>query len=265
MHKYKFFVIVLVFLLFLIPFAAEASVFDEIENRGSIRIGINTRTRPFTFRGDDGQPAGLCVDLGKLIAEKMGVEVEFVDLEWGGLIPALLAGRIDIFGDTVSNTLERAKNIAFTDSWFRTGSVVYTRKDTPFESIDDVNKKGVKTAVIIGTIGEEISRVILDNTEVIAYDNTTDVTQALLTGRAEIAIEDEIIAFAQVDTAPDKLRVLPGLLVIDTYSFGVRHEDSDLLGWLNLFFERIKRSGEFEDLYKKWLKQEWKSVPQKQL
>jgi len=264
-YKYKFFVVILVFSLLLISFAAEASIFDKIESSGSIRIGINTRTKPFTFRGADGQPAGMTVDLGKLIADKMGVKVEFVDLEWGGLIPALIAGRIDIFGDTVSNTLERAKSIAFTDSWFRTGTVVYTRKDTPFKSFDDVNQKGIKTAVIIGTIGEQTARSILDNTEVIAYDNTTDVTQALVTGRADIGLEDEIIAYAQVKTAPDKLRVLPGYLVIDTYSFGVRHEDTELLRWLNLFFERIKRSGEFKEIYEKWLDQKWEPVPQKQL
>lgn len=252
-------------LLLMASFSVEASIFDEIEGRGTIRIGINTRTRPFTFRDDEGEPAGMCVDFGNLIAEYMGVKVEFIDLEWGGLIPALLAGRIDIFGDTVSNTLERAKSIAFTDSWLQTGTVVYTRKDAPYKTFADINKKGIKTAVILGAIGEPTARAVLYNTEVIAFDNTTDVTQSLLTKRADIALEDEIIAYAQVDTAPDDLWVMPGYLVVDTYSFAVRHEDVDLLRWLNLFFERIKRSGEFQEIFEKWLEREWTPVPQKQL
>jgi polar amino acid transport system substrate-binding protein len=266
MNKRNIFIFSLfVALLLMVSLAVEAKIFDEIESRGTIRIGINTRTKPFTFRDDNGEPAGMCIDLGKLIAENMGVEVEFIDLEWGGLIPALIAGRIDIFGDTVSNTLERAKSIAFTDSWFQTGTVVYTRKDSPYKTLEDINKKGVKTAVILGAIGEPTARRVLYNTEVIAFDNTTDVTQALLTNRADIALEDEIIAYAQVDTAPDELMVIPGYLVVDTYSFGVRHEDTELLRWLNLFFEKIKRSGEFQEIYKKWLEREWVPVPQKQL
>jgi len=53
--------------------------------------------------------------------------------------------------------------------------------------------------------------------------------------------------------------------LVDTYAFAVRQGDQDLLNWLNLFFETIKRSGEFGELYEKWLEAEWKPVPQKEL
>ena len=61
------------------------------------------------------------------------------------------------------------------------------------------------------------------------------------------------------------MRLIEGYLLVDTYAFAVRQGDQDLLNWLNLFFETIKRSGEFGELYEKWLEAEWKPVPQKEL
>lgn len=242
-----------------------ASIFDEIESRGSVRIGINSGVRPFTFLDYDGNPTGFCVDLGRLIGERMGVEVEFVDMDWAGLIPSLLTHRIDIIGDRMSNTLERAKSISFADSYMLTGTMLYTRKDSGFKSIQELNKEGVRIGAILGAVGESIARTKLPNAEIILFDTTADTTEALLAGRVDAAAEDDTIAYAEVSKVPDRLHVLPGYLMVDTYSFAVRQGDVELLFWLNLFFEQIKRSGEFGQLYEKWLEVPWNPIPQKQL
>lgn len=245
--------------------AAARSILQEISERGTIRVGINAGVRPFTFVGDDGEYTGLTVDLSRLMAERMGVKVEFVDMDWNGLIPALLTRRIDVIGDRMSNTLERAMSISFTDPYFLTGSSMYTTADAPFSHWSEANKAGVRVGTVLGAIGEVLAETHLPNAQNTAYNTTADLTQALLAGRVDVAIEDEMIAIMEVQKAPDRLRMVPGYIVADTYSFGVRYENPELLHWLNLFFETIKRSGEFAEIYERWIGVPWQPVAQKQL
>ncbi|OCL25180.1 hypothetical protein U472_12480 [Orenia metallireducens] len=243
----------------------EKRILDEIQSRGKIIIGINASAPPFTFRDTDGELTGMTVELGRLIGERMGVEVEFVDMDWAGLIPSLLSERIDLIGDRMSNTLERAKSVAFTDSYLKTGTVAYVRDTSSLSSADDVRGKDLKVGVLLGSIQEEVATEQLPTAEIIPLQTNPDIKSALLSNRVEVALDDEIIAYEQVQQAPDKLKILSGFLVVDTYSFAVRHEDDDLRLWVNLFFEKIKREGEFAKIYKKWLGKEWSPEAQKQL
>src|SRR5690554_5151414 len=109
----------LVALLFVVPIV-HANSLQNIQQRGKVRILINTGVPPFTFIDDSGNPTGLCVELGRLVGEKMGVAVEFVDVDWAGLIPSLMSGRADMIGDRLSATLERAMNVSFSDPYLLT-------------------------------------------------------------------------------------------------------------------------------------------------
>ena len=256
---------VFLLILLLVPTAqGQRSILQEISERGKIIIAINTGVRPFTFRDDKGDPAGFCVDLNRLIGEKMGVEVEFVDLDWAGLLPALLAGRVDMIGDRMSNTLERAKSVAFTDPYFRTGTIAYTRTNTPFTSWQDLNDPKITVGAALGAIGEVLAEEKLPLAQKAVFNSTAEMTEALMAGRIDAALEDDVLAVSESAKAPDKMRVLEGYLYVDTYAFTVRHENPELLRWLNLFFEQIKRSGEFEAIYEKWIGP-WNPIPQKLL
>lgn len=242
----------------------QANTLQDIQQRGKVRILINTGVPPFSFLDENGNPTGFCIELGRLAAEKMGVEVEFVDVDWAGLIPSLMAGRADMIGERMSATLQRAMNISFADPYLLTGTIAYTTDRTDYTHISEIDQPGVRVGVILGTIGEAIAREKLKHAEIIAYDSTADTTQALLAGRCDVVLEDDIVAFNEIKKDPS-MRLIEGYLLVDTYAFAVRQGDQDLLNWLNLFFETIKRSGEFGELYEKWLEAEWKPVPQKEL
>lgn len=256
-------VLMLVGLLLAAPIV-HANTLQEIQQRGKVRILINTGVPPFTFIDDAGKPTGLCVELGKLVGEKMGVEVEFVDVDWAGLIPSLMSGRADMIGDRLSATLERAMNVSFADPYLLTGTIGYVTDRVDFTHIDEIDQPGVKVGVILGTIGESTARKKLKHAQVIPYDSTADTTQALLAGRVDVVLEDDIVAFNEIKKDPS-MRIIDGYILVDTYGFAVRQGDNDLRLWLNLFFETIKRSGEFGELYEEWLEAEWIPVPQKQL
>ena len=91
------------------------SVLDQIKKRGVIKIGTVLQFPPQMYRDTQGQPAGYDVELMKMLADDMKVKLEVVDMEFDGLIPALLSNKLDMISCGLVNTPERALSLEFTD------------------------------------------------------------------------------------------------------------------------------------------------------
>lgn len=79
-----------------------------------------------------GYADGYDVRIAKIIAEKLGMDLEIVKTEWDGLTPALLSGNIDVIIAGMSPTAERRMTIDFTDAYYETELTVVVRKDSAF-------------------------------------------------------------------------------------------------------------------------------------
>ena len=92
---------------------AETSGENELEKvkaAGKLVIGVEGTYPPFTYHDDNGELTGLDVELGKVLAEKLGVEVEFQEAAWDSLLIGIDTGRFDTVINRVSITDERAEN-----------------------------------------------------------------------------------------------------------------------------------------------------------
>src|SRR5262245_45446240 len=76
--------------------SAVTSRLDRIVGSGKIRVGQFLQYKPFGFKNPNGEPDGFDVDLTKMLAADMGVQPEFIDNTWDGIIPALLADKFDV-------------------------------------------------------------------------------------------------------------------------------------------------------------------------
>src|SRR4030067_1554130 len=97
----------------------EDSLLYEIRRRGILRVAVDFVPPPrygyppeFYIDEDTGKPSGFGCELGRLMAQDLGVEVEFVNIPWPEQIPALLAGKVDVLPKHV-NTPRRALEIEF--------------------------------------------------------------------------------------------------------------------------------------------------------
>ena len=82
---------------------ASESVLTTIQEEGVIRIGLSIFT-PWSMRDVNGDLIGFELDVGRALAEDMGVEVEFVPTAWDGIIPALLAGNFEMLRGTMAGS-----------------------------------------------------------------------------------------------------------------------------------------------------------------
>src|SRR5687768_17538345 len=106
---------------------ANAGTLDDIQKRGELRIAVQTQGPPFSMLNKNGERTGSSVELAKLMAQEMGVKVVFLDLDWDGLLPALISGKADMLAADMTPTLARATKVAFTKPWLYIGPVVATK------------------------------------------------------------------------------------------------------------------------------------------
>lgn len=108
------------------------------------RVGMECNYAPFNWTqpeesegavkisGMEAYAGGYDVVIAQKLAEGLGRELEVVKIEWDGLIPAMLSGKIDAVIAGMSPTAERKVTVDFTDAYYRSDLVVVVRKDSPY-------------------------------------------------------------------------------------------------------------------------------------
>lgn len=96
---------------------------------GTLRLGTNSATEPFAFVDGTGKVVGYDVELATRIAQKLGMNLEVVDMEFSALIPALQAEKVDVIGSCITVTPERAKMVNFSDSYYAGGISTIVRDE----------------------------------------------------------------------------------------------------------------------------------------
>lgn len=241
--------------------AAQAGTLDDIAQRGELRIACQTQGPPFSFVNKKGERAGSSVELVKLMAEEMGVKVVFLDFDWDGLIPALLSKKADILAADMTPTLKRAMKIAFSVPFMYTGSVAFTKADSPIKSIEDCKKPGLKIAVLLGSTGETDAKKAFPQAELKSYKGGGPLLiDAVLKGHADFGVNDSSAVTGQMaNFPPNSIRILPDMLSKLPLAFAVRYDSMDLLEWINLFFLHISLDGRLEKNLDYWVNTlDWK-------
>ncbi|HPZ44028.1 MAG TPA: transporter substrate-binding domain-containing protein [Bacillota bacterium] len=97
-------------------------------DRGVLRFGTAAVTEPFSFVDGSQEIVGFDIELAKYIARHLGMQLEIVDMDFGGLIPALIAGKVDLIGACITITDERAKNVLFSEPYYTGGIAALVRE-----------------------------------------------------------------------------------------------------------------------------------------
>ena len=95
---------------------------------GVLRLGTAAVTEPFSFIDGTQQVVGLDIELARRVAQKQGKTLEVMNMDFGAMIPALLAGKVDMIGACITVTEERAKKILFSESYYTGGIAALVRQ-----------------------------------------------------------------------------------------------------------------------------------------
>jgi polar amino acid transport system substrate-binding protein len=132
--------------------APAASLPASIKQSGVLRVGTNLPYPPFEFYAADGKtPTGVEVELVEGVAKKLGLKVQWVDMNWDGLVPALVSGRFDMVAACLADYTDRQKIVTMIDFCANgSGAVVLKQNASQLTSPEDLAGKAV--GVLKGSI-----------------------------------------------------------------------------------------------------------------
>lgn len=237
---------------------AEENTLQEIMERGKLIIGEDCAVQPWAFRNPEtGEIEGFIIDLARLYANRLGVELEIKDFEWAGLFPALFQKKVDLLAAHMTVTVLRSAQVTFTDPWLVLGSKALVRADSPLEHLEDINQEGVVITNTPASVYTQMAREDFPKATIKAFPKGSDCVQAVLHGRADVLLEDEPPLLIYMQNFPGKFKILPEYYTREFFAWAVRQGDWALRDSINIFLREIKLTGEYAELYKKWLGKEW--------
>ena len=201
---------------------------EEIQESGSVRIGVFSDKSPFGYVDEYGEYQGYDVYFARRIGEDLGVEIEYVSTEAANRIEYLQTGKVDIILANFTVTEERAEEVDFAP------------EDAVIESLDEIGEDQ-QVIVISGTTAETYLEKNNPEIRLQKYDAYAEAKTALENGNADAWANDntEVIAFAIENEG--FVVGIPSLGSADTIAPAVTKGNESLLNWLN---EEIKALGE---------------------
>ena len=170
--------------------AASGNLLAQIQEQGEIVIAMEGTWAPWTYHDENDELVGYDVEVGKAIAEKLGVTATFVEGEWDGLLAGLDAGRYDIMVNGVGITPERQEKYDFTIPYAYNRTAVIVRGDyDEIHSMEDLN--GKKTANTISSTYAEQAEAY--GTTVTGVDDLNQTIELLLAGRIDATLNAEVV------------------------------------------------------------------------
>lgn len=233
--------------------ASDASSGDSavaaIKAKGELVMLTNAAFPPFEYLGDDQQPAGVDIDVAQAIADELGVELKVVDMEFDGIVPALMAGKGDIGAAGMTVTEERLESVDFSTKYATSSQYMIVKKDSDIATKDDL--KGKKIGVQQGTTGDiyatdEDGENGVEAEEVLRYSNAMGAAMALMSDKIDVVIVDELPAKSIV-AENDSLKMIDEKLTTEQYAIAVK-KDSDLTAEINKVLDKLIADGTIDEL-----------------
>ncbi|MDR1733071.1 MAG: transporter substrate-binding domain-containing protein [Synergistaceae bacterium] len=240
--------------LLLVASGAFAATPEEIKARGKIVVLTAPGYFPFEMIDENGDIIGFDMDIGKAIADDLGVKMEIVSITWDGIIPALETEKGDLILGGMAITEERQKKILFSEPYFYAGlGLLLSEKYKDIKSWKDMDVKGVKIGVRLGQTSDFYSETFFKNAEIVKFTNdTATMAMAVADGKIDAAIHNTPWVLVYVKKNPKGL-----FAFVDEKHYempvgiGINQNSPELKKAVDATVKKIRET-KYDELYKYW-------------
>lgn len=218
----------------------------------TLRVGMSGGYFPFTFVKQD-ELQGFEVDVMEAVADRLGIEVEFITANFSGLFGMLESGRIDTIANQITITEEREAKYLFTEPYVYDGAqVVVKRGNEDIQGVEDLRGKSV--AVNLGSNYEELLRELpyADEIDIRTYESNIEQDTAL--GRVDAFVMDRVSASQVIQETPLPLELAgqPFSRIRNALPFRDTPEDRELRDRIDEVLAELREDGTLTDISERW-------------
>lgn len=235
-----------------------------------LRVGVNATREPFSFVDENGRVTGHDGDLARVIADRLKRPLEFVDVRFDALIPALQSGKIDIVVTGMSATDERRQFVDFTTPYYQNKLVLLVRKppvgSAPVQqpvglalaSVEDLKTR--RLGVLQGSAFDTYAQHNFPDADIRQFLGFADVLLAVETGQVDAGFTD-IDGLREAQKHRPEFAAIGEPIFHSDVAAGFRKESGELREAFNAFLEQIRADGTHADLMRRWTEDASTAMP----
>ena len=232
--------------------SAAANKLETIQSNGKLVVALEGAWQPWSFHDESDTLVGYDVEVSRAIAEKLGVEPEFVEINWDTKETELAAKSIDCIWNGLTLTDDREANMACTKPYVKNAQVVVMKADADYTSTADLAGKTVVAES--GSAGETTIEEDegLQQADFVAKSVQTDCLMEVAAGTADAAVLDLTLANAMIGAGTDyaSLKIVDEL---NAEEYGVAfRKGSDTAAAVDAVFDELKADGTMQALADKY-------------
>lgn len=215
------------------------------------------------MRDLNGELVGFELDVGRQLAEDMGVEVEFVPTSWDGIIPALVSGKFDVIISGMSITPQRNLTVAFSDPYAFSGMTILANTAmTEGFTLEDYNSPDVVFSARRGATPAAVIASMFPEAQLLLFDEDGASTQEVLNGNAHATMASEPTPTEEVGRYGDTLSVpFNRAFMASGEAFAFRKGDPDAENFFNNWIGIKTRTGWLQERNDYWFRgSEWSDM-----
>lgn len=231
---------------------APAATEEAAPAEGTLTMATNAQFPPYEFYEGD-KIVGIDAEIAGLIAEKLGMKLQIVDMDFNSIITAVQSGKADFGMAGLTVNEERLKNVNFTDSYATGVQVIIVKDDSDIKSVDDLDGKLI--GVQEGTTGHMYCSDDYGEEHVNALADGATAVNALKQGKVDCVVIDKQPALSYV-AANEGLKILDTEYVVEDYAIAVAKDNTELQTSINNALKELIDDGTVQSVLDKYIKAE---------
>ncbi|MEN9880442.1 MAG: hypothetical protein RIQ55_1088 [Pseudomonadota bacterium] len=241
----------------------DGPVIQRIREKQTLTIAYDPNQAPFSFLGDDGQPTGYTVDLCRIVASQLVMQLNMglMDVRWVKInsrsrFDAIASGDADLECSATSNTLDRQKQFAFSLTTFIQGATIAVRQDADLQRLDELASR--KIAVVRNTTTSQLLKRAIANGQLqgtlVEAKNMEAAANMLASKEVDAIAGDRLLMFDQLIRSKlgTRFRMLPQDFAPEYYAIMMHRADPDLRWAVNATLSRTYRTPVIAELFQRW-------------
>ena len=232
----------------------EADTTVDTEGENVLKMGTNAYFQPYEYYENE-KIIGIDAEIAAAIAEKLGMKLEIVDMQFDSILTAVNEGSVDFGMAGMTITDERKEEVDFSISYANGKQMVIVKNDSPIASLDDLCAENAtyKVGVQLGTTGDIYATDEFGAERVTTYSNGNEAVLALIGGDVDCVIIDNEPAKALI-AANEGLKLLDTAYADEDYAICVKKGNSELLEKIDAAILELTEEGKIDEILDKYIK-----------
>jgi polar amino acid transport system substrate-binding protein len=229
----------------------------QIIQRGELVVGTSGNMPPLNMIAKNGEVIGFEMDIARLMAEEMGVELKIKAMPFHELLPALELNKVDLVMSGMTITPSRNLRFAFAGPYLASGKAFLAKSETIANVKDamQIDSPTTRITALKGSTSQEFVETVMPKAQLMATDNYNEAVQLVLHDKAHAMVADFPICVVAILRYPHAGFVsVRTTLTYEPYGIALPPDDAHVMNWVENFLHILEEGGKLESLKDKWFR-----------